>query len=303
MTTQDITTLLFAALGKRVDHPAAVELAQALGKKPFKNATPGNGSDIGNRKLGIEVMAEMDPATRSHFPPCKDGRSWITWVSRAFIYPDYRGSLPAGFDWQMDEAALSARFTRRLEGALKRVRFTLPPPAEGLRAKVSMNSAGLPQHLLLSLDEEETYATIYPDSKPEHCVEDGFFASWCALNGVLREDRLDAGQLDALRQRQLSPLAFLSSSLGGLLWQNDVRPMHAAFCNAYMNKLMEPEEASALVDTREIFGEGNYWRKPGDAMTQDSWENFDRIAPRYAQRLEQWHRREIRSRVDWPELA
>jgi len=70
-----------------------------------------------------------------------------------------------------------------------------------------------------------------------------------------------------------------------------------------MNKLMEPEEASALVDTRGIFGESNCWRKPGDAMTQDSWENFDRIAPRYAQRLEQWRSREIRSRVDWSEGA
>lgn len=301
MTTEDLTPLLLDALGKRIDDPAAVRLAEALGKKPFKNATPGNRCDIGNRKLGIEVIAEMNLATRSHFPPRKDGRKWVTWVSAAFIYPNYRGSLPADFDWQMDDAALTARFKRRVEGAVEEVRFTLPPPAEGLRAKVSINSAGLPKHMLVSVDEEETYATIYPDSKPEHSVEDGFFASWCALNGILRQDRLAAGQLDALRKRELSPLAFLSSSLGGLLWQNDVRPEHAAFCHAYMNRLMEPEKASALFDMQETFGDSNNWRKPGDAMTQDGWENFDRIAPRYAQRLEQWNRREIHSMVDWPE--
>jgi hypothetical protein len=302
-TSHDLTPLLLAALGKRIDDPAAVELAQALGKKPFKNATPGNRSDIGNRKLGIEVIAEMNLATRSHFPPRKDGRKWVTWVSAAFIYPNYRGSLPAGFDWKMDDAALSERFRRRVEGAVEEVRFTLPPPAEGLRAKVSMNSESLPKHMLIGVDEEETYATIYPDSKPEHSVEDGFFASWCALNGILREDRLAAAQLDALRQRELSPLAFLTSSLDGLLWEHDVRPEHAAFCHAYMNRLMEPEKASALFDTQEIFGDNNNWRKPGDAMTQDGWENFDRIAPRYALRLEQWRKREIRSMVDRPDEA
>jgi len=70
-----------------------------------------------------------------------------------------------------------------------------------------------------------------------------------------------------------------------------------------MNRLMEPEKASALFDTEEVFGDSNSWRKPGEAMTQDGWENFDRIAPRYTQRLEQWRRREIRSMVDRPDEA
>jgi len=171
-TSQDLTPLLLDALGKRIDDPAAIRLAEALGKKPFKNATPGNRCDIGNRRLGIEVIAEMNLATRSHFPPRKDGRKWVTWVSAAFIYPNYRGSLPAGFDWKMDDAALGERFRRRVEGAVEEVRFTLPAPGEGLRAKVSMNSDGLPKHMLLGVDEEETYATIYPGSKPEHSVEE-----------------------------------------------------------------------------------------------------------------------------------
>ncbi|MDQ0085198.1 hypothetical protein J2W35_005577 [Variovorax boronicumulans] len=303
MPDQDITSLLLDALGERIDDPAAIRLAEALGKKPFKNATPSNSFFIGNRKLGIEVGAEMQLTKRSYFPPRKEGRTWVTWVSRAFIYPNYRGSLPAGFDWQMDDAALSSRFSRRIEGALEEVRFTLPPPREGLQAKVTLDSDGRPKRLLLSVAEEEAYATIYPGSKPAHSVEDGFFASWCALNGILREDRLVAGQLDALCQRQLTPLAFLSSYLEGLLWEGDVRQEYASFCHAYMNRLMEPEKAAALFDTEEIFGDSNNWRKPGEAMTQDSWENFDRIAPRYTDRLAQWRRGEIRSMVDWPDEA
>jgi hypothetical protein len=33
-------------------------------------------------------------------------------------------------------------------------------------------------------------------------------------------------------------------------------------------------------------------------MTEDSWANYDRIAPRYAERLAQWQRGEITSAVD-----
>ena len=60
---------------------------------------------------------------------------------------------------------------------------------------------------------------------------------------------------------------------------------------------MQPDAAAALPDAREIFGESNFWRKPGEALTQDSWENYDRIAPRYALRLAQWRRGEIASKV------
>lgn len=120
------------------------------------------------------------------------------------------------------------------------------------------------------------------------------------MKDVLRADRLDAGTLAALRERRITPFGLLSGPLGGLLWQNDVRPEHASFCLAYAKRLMQPSQASALFDAQELFGDSNYWRKPGEAATEDSWENFDRIAPRYSQRLEQWRRGEIRSMVDWP---
>lgn len=303
MTDQDITPLLLDALGKRIDDPAALRLAEAIGKKPFKNATPTNTIDLENRKLGIELAARASITSRSYFPPRKDGRSWVTWVSHAFIYPKYRGSLPAGFDWQMDDAALSARFLRRIEGAVEEVRFTLPAPREGLRAKATLGSDGLPRCLLLSVVEERAYATIYPGGNPQLSVEDAFFASWCALNGILREGRLTDEQLAALRERRLTPLAFLSSILGGLLWEGDVRPEHDSFCHAYMRRLMKPQNVSALDDVATVFGDSNNWRKPGEAMTEDSWENFERIAPHYTERLEQWQRGEIRSKVDWPSEA
>ncbi|SDW69634.1 hypothetical protein [Lysobacter enzymogenes] len=304
MTATDLTDLLLDALGKRIDDPAAVALAQALGSKPFKNATPGNTVHLRSRKLGIEVGASMQIDNRAFFPPRKDGRRWVTWVSHAFVYPNYRGALPDGFDWSLDDAALSARFRRRVEGGLEEVRYTLPPPREGLRAKATLDEDdNRPRHLLLAVAEEADYATVYPGADPAHSVEDGFFAAWCALHGMLREDRLGADALAALRERRITPLALLCDALGGLLWENDVRPEHAAFCHAYAKRLMEPDEACALCDAQAVFGDSNAWRKPGEAMTQDRWDEYDRIAPRYAQRWQQWRDGEIRSIVDHPHGA
>jgi hypothetical protein len=292
--------LLLDALGKRIDDPAAMALSEAIGKKPFKSATPNNSYVAVARKLGLEAGTSMCIKNRSYWPYRKEGRLWVTWVSHAFLYPNYRGSLPAGFDWHMDDATLSTRFERRIEGALRCVRFALPQPREGLGTKAELDSNGRLGLLYVHVIEERDYATIHPDAKPEKNVEDGFFAAWCALNGILRERQLVPGCFDALHARRITPLNFFSKALAGLLWEADVKPEYESFCYAYMNRLMEPDEATELHDVRQIFGEKNYWRKAGEPITEDGWHNYDRIALRYTQRLEQWRRGEISSRVDWP---
>jgi len=62
----------------------------------------------------------------------------------AHVYVNYRGSFPAGFDFGMDDAALSARFPRRVEGAISAIRFDLPAPREELRARAELGKDGRP---------------------------------------------------------------------------------------------------------------------------------------------------------------
>ena len=157
-----------------------------------------------------------------------------------------------------------------------------------------------PRHLLLGIALERDHATVRPDSKPEHAIEDGFFAVWCATEGVLCEERLNPEYTEALKLRRMTPRTFLSAAFGGLLWQADDKPEFDPFCYAYMNRLTEQDEATDLHDVRQIFGEANYWRNADELMTKDNWTNYDRIAPRYSQRLEQWRRREITSKVAHP---
>jgi hypothetical protein len=206
----DLTALVVDAVGKRIEDAAAIRLANAIGKKPFKSATPNSNPHIADRKRhGVEIVANMILKNRAYWPYRKDGRRWVTWVQAAFLYSNYQGTLPDGFDWQMDEAALSARFERVDWNYVPGLtRFKLPAARPGLIATVDVDVGGGPRSVYLAVEEEWPYATVYPESKIEHCVEDAFFAAWCAFAGLLRETRVGADAMTAIRERKITPFAF-----------------------------------------------------------------------------------------------
>jgi hypothetical protein len=284
----DLTPLVIDALGKRIDDPAATRLANAIGNKPFKGATLGDRSSyIGDRKeVGVEIVASMVLKNRAYWPYRKEGRRWVTWVHAAFLYPNYKGSLPDGFDWPMGEAALSSRFERKELYVPGLTRFALPNPGHGLIATVTIGNDG-PRNVYLSVEEEWPYATIYPESKSENCVEDAFFATWCAFSGLLRGTRVTADAMTAINERKITPFAFFSTALDGLLWSSDVIPEYQPFCKAYMGTI-ENSEANALQDVKDVFGEKNHWRRQGDPKTPDDWASYDRIESRFTNRLNEW---------------
>lgn len=287
----DLTPHIVEALGKRIDHPAAVRLANAIGRKPFECATPNRRCDIGDRRrLGIEVVANMTLYNRDYWPPRKEKRKWLTWVTNVFLYPNYAGTLPDGFDWHMDEATLSAQFERRELAAIQEVRFVLSPPRQGLITTATLGDDGRPRLLYLAVMEEQRYATRFPESLPENCVEDAFFATWCAVSGLLRDGRIEPAALLAVRGRQTTPLSFFFTALDGLLWSGDVKSEHQAFCNAYRRGVVNEDEGSALHDVKDVFGQRNFFRREGEARTPDDWGSYDRIEPLFTQRLGEWRR-------------
>lgn len=288
--TEDLTPLVVEALGKRIEDPAAARLAKAIGKQPFANATPGGRCDLGDRKrLGIEVVADIALHNRNCWPPRKEGRKWVTWVTTVFLYPNYAGSLPHGFDWHMDDATLRAKAERCEVTGLGPLRFVLPSPWPGLITTTTLGDDGRPRQLYLAVMEEWEYATSSPDSGPENCVEDAFLATWCALNGVLRDQRVSPAALSAVERREITPFAFYATALDGLLWSGDVKPELQDFCKAYTRSADE-SEGSAMHDAQDVFGGRNHFRLEGEARTPDDWPSYDRIAPLFTRRLDEWRR-------------
>jgi len=304
MSEPDLTALTIEAMGKPITDPVALTLAVALGAKGFKNCTPNNNNaySIKSRtRRGLEVGTSMNIPNRAFWPPRKQGRVWLTYVSHAFFYPNYRGALPEGFSFDMDDAALSARFPRRVQGRIRAVRFQLPPPREGLTLMAQLGKDARVSQLYCAVAREREFVSAFPDTPPEMHVEDSFFVAWAALSGVMRAGRLPDGTMDLLRQRRVTPRALLCDALGGIFWENDVEPDGSRFCIAYKWGFLTAPDASLLNDVRRVFGESNYWRQwktPPGPITEDSWANYDRIAPVFNERLAQWRSGELKSKED-----
>jgi hypothetical protein len=151
-----------------------------------------------------------------------------------------------------------------------------------LTAKTVLGSDGLPAHLIFAIRQEWHYATIFPESKPENCVEDGFLATWCALAGLLREGRVAGEAMARLRERRITPFAFFSTVLGGLLWSDDVKGEYQVFCRTYLLNLFRSDIDSA-------FGKRNVWRGEAEPRTPDDWVHYELIERCFRGRLRDWH--------------
>ena len=302
MTEPDLTALTIEAMGKPITDPVALRLAAALGGKGFKSCTPNNNniySIKSGKRLGLEVGTSMNIPNRAFWPPRKQGRVWLTYVSHAYFYVNYRGALPEGFSFEMDDAALSARFPRHVEGVIRAIRFHLPPPREGLRLTAQLGNDGRASQLYCAVARERGFVSMFPDTPSATHVEDGFYVAWAALCGVMRAGRLSDETMDLLRQRRVTPLALLRDALGGIFWENDVELDCAGFCSAYKHRILTSPDVSLLDDVRRVFGESNYWRQwktPPGPITEDSWADYDRIAPVFDERLAQWRRGELKSK-------
>jgi hypothetical protein len=287
--------LMVAAIGERIDSPASAALVKALGAKQFRSATPNNSSThVIAKKLGIEVCASMDNMHRAYWPPRKEGRLWLTCISVIWIRPPYPGPLPHGLTWASGADDLAALGTPQVRGARDKPYWQLPAPRENvwLRAEMSQEKQTLAE-VSLCLPFESNYITArYGEPGEEQSlrnVEDAFFAAWCALHGLLEPAKFTPDTIEPLRQRRITPLQFLHGHpCEGLLWSGDVQPQFHKFMQDYYWRWNIPESESWNADIKTVFGSSNYFRREGEAPTQDTWENYDRIAPHIDRRFAKW---------------
>ena len=289
----DLWTLAVAAIGQRIDSPAVHALLQRIGAKPLAPATPRNDqSSTASKAFGIEISAACTLHHRDYWPRRKEGRIWATYVTRIMIEPPYPGSLPPGLDWAMSLEALDALGIKAL-GAMKIPRWVLPSPRADVNVEATTSTARAFARLVLSVPEERAHITAsadYEKEKPLVYVEDAFFAAWCALNGLLRADKFSPDVIAPLYERRMTPLQFLHGPCGRLFWSGDVSPDARGFVSVYFNGILTPDAQRWVTDVKTVFGSSNHFRDAGEVMTEDNWDNFDRIAPFIRRRHGEWQR-------------
>ncbi len=94
----------------------------------------------------------------------------------------------------------------------------MPDVSPSIELTAEFNEDDTFSRLLLSLKTERAFITTLWGElvNMQHHVEDGFFATWCALNGLLTEKYNEALLID-WKQRRKTPLQFINEACGGLL--------------------------------------------------------------------------------------
>ena len=112
----------------------------------------------------------------------------------------------------------------------------------------------------------------------------GMFLAWAIINGLEgdlhREESQDA--LQAVRERRMTGRDFLFQECDEKFWDEDLSDEGNAFASWYYQG--EDDGSPYLADYEQILG--------GEVATlyhvEDTWENFDKLAPTIDQRFQEW---------------
>jgi hypothetical protein len=282
---------LVECMGQPIDGPQCVALLAYLGK-PMKPATlRDTRTSVNAEAFGIELAATCTPNIRSLWPARKVGKVYVTYMSAAEIEPQFASPLPHGLTWGQAQADVEKLCRpRKLTYKIKTQLLDLPIGRDDVEV-LPRYEGGKLASIRIALAQELEYITAnadYEKTKPLVYVEDAFFATWCALNGLLDDKKFGAAVTEKIRKRDESPLAFLHGACGRLLWSNDLTEQGLAFVRVYYSGFGLPDEQRWVRDVSNIFGSSNHFRNDDEQPTPDDWKSFDKIAPRIAQRFGEW---------------
>jgi hypothetical protein len=103
----------------------------------------------------------------------------------------------------------------------------------------------------------------------------GVYLAWCA-NLDLLSDRLTqgiAGEVVRLRMRDLRPVEFLIRATAGSLRREHLNDVGLQFTERYYAEYLDDYAAALNLDASSVYD------------VEDSWANYDRVAPELTRRL------------------
>lgn len=126
------------------------------------------------------------------------------------------------------------------------------------------------------------YNGHFPDDLPDEAggTHIGHFVSWLLLNGLFTPDvyRRAAPKVEALRNRRITGRDFLLEDLDEKLLEQDLTPEGHRFATDYYDEIYLDDYIEFLVPDEM----DSLYR------AEDSWENYDKLAPRISERYSAW---------------
>jgi len=110
----------------------------------------------------------------------------------------------------------------------------------------------------------------------------GMFAAWCVLNGLAGELHVEelADDLQRLRERQMTPGAWLLAACDGKFVDEDLNDEGNRFAESYYGEA----QPNYFSDLAMALGD----RLPSVYHLPDSWSVYDQLAPLLAFRFASW---------------
>lgn len=134
------------------------------------------------------------------------------------------------------------------------------------------------------------YGGTFPDDLPSEAgaTHIGFFVAWCLLSGRAGDIHINdfPEGLAALRNREITPGAFVIQHCDEKFTDDDLDPTGNAFAVAYY----ERETGGYLADYEAIFMGRRLFRRGHSSLyhVSDTWKNFDRLKAVLDSRFSAW---------------
>lgn len=133
-------------------------------------------------------------------------------------------------------------------------------------------------------DAEWHSGSDFPDELPPEAgaTHIGMFLVWCVLNGLGDESFIEPDMIADLKARKVTPGAWVLEFMDGKLTNDPLSDRANSFAYRYYNSTQESEHNYNIdyADTMPV-GESIY-------HVQDTWENYDRLAPLLEKRYQEW---------------
>ncbi len=277
-------------LGKRVDSPEAMAFYAELKLKPNRTTNPSDetdGNDSGE-KIGIdEISCDCNPKFRPLWPTKKEGRIYVTYITRFMLNEDFKQPMPYGLKWGQDVKDADPKVTAENRGNKKHPSFEMEISPEA--SLLTTFEDGKLSRVILILNEERDIITTsaeYEAEKPLVYVEDAFFAVWCALNNKLDPKKFTDDVIKPYRQGMKTPLQFINETCGRLLWEKDLAEKDRKDLMNYYSAFEPYQDPNSFREAvKKTFGKKNHFRNDDEKQTQDTWENYEKLAKEISKTL------------------